>query len=148
MPHPCALRPADPKDIPVLVRHHRRMFEEIDADVYIMVDGDDTYPADEAGKLIQPIIDEEADMVVATRLEQADKNSFSFSHKFGEVPVNELEIRLFLFFFRKILFEVLREHREKSGNCNKNCYVHVSDKPGELAVLIGVNVSCSDTERQ
>lgn len=61
----------------------RRMFEGIDADIYIMVDGDDTYPAEEAGKLIQPVIDEEADMVVATRLEHADKNSFTFSHKFG-----------------------------------------------------------------
>jgi len=61
----------------------RRMFEEIDADIYIMVDGDDTYPAEEAGKLIQPVINEEADMVVATRLEHADKDSFTPSHRFG-----------------------------------------------------------------
>ncbi|MBN2373085.1 glycosyltransferase [bacterium] len=61
----------------------RRMFEEIDSDVYIMVDGDDTYPAEEAAKLIQPIINEEADMVVATRLEHADKGSFTASHRFG-----------------------------------------------------------------
>ncbi len=61
----------------------RRMFEEIIADVYIMVDGDDTYPAAEVDKLIQPVINEEADMVVATRLKQADKGSFSFLHKIG-----------------------------------------------------------------
>lgn len=61
----------------------RHMFEEIEADVYVMVDGDDTYPADEAAKLIQPIAHEEADMVVATRLERAEKDSFSFSHKIG-----------------------------------------------------------------
>ncbi len=61
----------------------RRMFEEIEADVYVMVDGDDTYPAEDVCKLIQPIIDEDADMVVATRLEQANKDSFTFSHKIG-----------------------------------------------------------------
>ena len=42
----------------------RRMFYEIDADVYIMVDGDDTYPANEVHKLIKPIINKEADMVI------------------------------------------------------------------------------------
>lgn len=34
----------------------RRMFREVDADVYVMVDGDDTYPADEVHKLIEPIV--------------------------------------------------------------------------------------------
>jgi len=61
----------------------RKMFEEIEADIYIMVDGDDTYPAEEVSKLIEPIINEEADMVVATRLAQANRDSFSFSHKMG-----------------------------------------------------------------
>jgi len=61
----------------------RKMFEEIEADIYIMVDGDDTYPAEEVSELIEPIINEEADMVVATRLAQANRDSFSFSHKMG-----------------------------------------------------------------
>lgn len=46
----------------------RRMFREIDADVYLMVDGDGTYPADAAMTLLQPVIDGEADMVVGDRL--------------------------------------------------------------------------------
>lgn len=46
----------------------RRMFREIDADIYIMVDGDDTYPANEVHKLIEPIINKEADMTVGDRL--------------------------------------------------------------------------------
>ena len=46
----------------------RRMFREIDADIYVMVDGDDTYPASEVHKLIQPIIDGKADMTVGDRL--------------------------------------------------------------------------------
>lgn len=46
----------------------RRMFQEIDADVYVMVDSDDTYPADEVQALIAPIVAGEADMVVGDRL--------------------------------------------------------------------------------
>lgn len=46
----------------------RRMFREIDAEVYIMVDGDDTYPADHAVDLIKPVLERNADMVVGDRL--------------------------------------------------------------------------------
>ena len=46
----------------------RRMFREIDADCYLMVDGDGTYPADAAMTLLQPVIDDEADMVIGDRL--------------------------------------------------------------------------------
>lgn len=35
----------------------RRMFREVEADVYVMVDGDDTYPAEEVHKLIEPIVE-------------------------------------------------------------------------------------------
>lgn len=46
----------------------RSMFRDIDADVYVMVDGDNTYPADEVDKLIEPILNKEADMVIGDRL--------------------------------------------------------------------------------
>jgi glycosyltransferase involved in cell wall biosynthesis len=46
----------------------RSMFRNIDADCYIMVDGDDTYPADFAPELIVPILNQEADMVIGDRL--------------------------------------------------------------------------------
>ena len=46
----------------------QRMFETIDADIYIMVDGDDTYPANSARELLDPVYREEADMVVGQRL--------------------------------------------------------------------------------
>ena len=46
----------------------RRMFREIDADYYLMVDGDGTYPAEAAMTLLQPVIEGEADMVVGDRL--------------------------------------------------------------------------------
>ena len=46
----------------------RRMFREIDADCYLMVDGDDTYPAEDAPAMVSAVLDEQADMVVGDRL--------------------------------------------------------------------------------
>lgn len=46
----------------------RRMFREVEADVYLLVDGDDTYPATQARQLVQPVLEEEVDMVVGDRL--------------------------------------------------------------------------------
>lgn len=46
----------------------RRMFREIEADCYLMADGDDTYPAEQAGQMIQPVIEEDVDMVIGDRL--------------------------------------------------------------------------------
>ena len=59
------------------------MFNKIDSDYYIMVDGDDTYPAEEVKKLLQPVIQNKVDMVVGTRLEQATKQTLRPLHKFG-----------------------------------------------------------------
>lgn len=46
----------------------RQMLRDIDADYYLMVDGDDTYPAEAAMDLLTPLIDDEADTVVGDRL--------------------------------------------------------------------------------
>lgn len=46
----------------------RRMFREIDAECYIMVDGDDTYPAENAPEMVQLILEKSVDMVVGDRL--------------------------------------------------------------------------------
>lgn len=46
----------------------RQMHRDIDADYYIMVDGDDTYPADAAVSLLEPLVSGEADMSVGDRL--------------------------------------------------------------------------------
>ena len=46
----------------------RRMFREIDACVYLMVDGDDTYPADRAREMADLVLYRQADMVVGDRL--------------------------------------------------------------------------------
>lgn len=46
----------------------RRMFREIDAECYVMVDGDDTYPASAAREMVTPVLEKKVDMVVGDRL--------------------------------------------------------------------------------
>ena len=48
----------------------RAMFRDVDADVYVMVDGDSTYPADRVGDLVAPVVEGRAEMVVGTRLSE------------------------------------------------------------------------------
>ena len=45
----------------------RSMFRDIDADIYIMIDGDDTYPADCIHKLLEPVLDGRADICIGNR---------------------------------------------------------------------------------
>lgn len=65
----------------------RAMFRDVDADVFIMVDGDQTYPPERARDLIQPILEGRADMVVATRLEQDNSAGFRPFHVLGNAMV-------------------------------------------------------------
>lgn len=63
----------------------RQMFREVDADCYLLVDGDDTYPADSARRLCSPILNGTADMTVGDRLSNgtyAEENKRAF-HNFG-----------------------------------------------------------------
>ncbi len=62
----------------------RRMFREVEADCYILVDGDDTYPAEAAPEMVKAVLDNGADMVVGDRLSStyAKENKRAF-HNFG-----------------------------------------------------------------
>ena len=66
----------------------RRMFREIDAQVYLMVDGDDTYPADCAREMADLVLNRQADMVVGDRLSSTyfTENKRPF-HNFGNSVV-------------------------------------------------------------
>lgn len=46
----------------------RRMFREVEADCYVMADGDDTYPAEQALQMVKPVLEEGVDMVIGDRL--------------------------------------------------------------------------------
>src|ERR1700760_4983709 len=49
----------------------RRMFADVDADIYVMADGDATYDATAASAMIARLVDEQLDMVVGTRIHEA-----------------------------------------------------------------------------
>jgi len=59
------------------------MFEQVDEDIMVMVDGDDTYEASHVHKLLEPILRGEADMTAATRLTTHGENSFRPLHVAG-----------------------------------------------------------------
>jgi len=66
------------------------MFEKVDADYYLIVDGDDTYPAERAAALLGPVLSGEADMVVGKR-ETADADAaYRRFHVFGNWLVGKL----------------------------------------------------------
>lgn len=60
-----------------------RMFASVDADFFIMVDGDDTYPADQVHRLLAPVMDGRADMTVGSRFAEFQDASFRKFHLFG-----------------------------------------------------------------
>ena len=59
------------------------MFEEVDADILVMVDGDDTYAAKSVSLLLEPILRGDADMTAAMRLSEHEEKSFRNFHLLG-----------------------------------------------------------------
>lgn len=68
----------------------RRMFREIDAECYIMTDGDDTYPAENAPEMADLVLNKNVDMVIGDRLSSTyfDENKRPF-HNFGNSLVRK-----------------------------------------------------------
>lgn len=98
----------------------RRMFWEIDADVYIMVDSDDTYPAEDVHRLIEPVLAGEADVVCGDRLSSTymTENKRPF-HNLGNLLVCGL-IRLI---WRTSVKDVMTGYRAFSRRFVKTCPV-------------------------
>ena len=74
----------------------RRMFREIDAECYVMIDGDDTYPAEAAPEMVEKVLDKKVDMVVGDRLSSTyfTENKRPF-HNFGNSIVRGSINKLF-----------------------------------------------------
>lgn len=74
----------------------RRMFREVDAECYIMTDGDDTYPAEYAREMIDKVLNYQADMVVGDRLSSTYfKENKRMFHGIGNALVRKLINLLF-----------------------------------------------------
>lgn len=84
----------------------RRMFSDIEADIYILVDGDDTYDASGAPAMIQKLEDDCLDMVVGARVASGD-SSYPAGHRFG----NALLTRLVAFLFGNRISDMLSGYR-------------------------------------
>lgn len=72
----------------------RRMFADVDADIYVMADGDATYDASSAPALVSRLIDEQLDMVVGARVTQSDA-AYRRGHRFGNRLLTGMLARLF-----------------------------------------------------
>lgn len=96
----------------------RNMFRDIDADVYVLVDGDNTYPANMVHQLIKPILMETADMVVGDRISNGTykKQNKRLFHDFGNGMVRNTINRL----FKTNLKDVMSGYRAFSRTFVKN----------------------------
>jgi len=106
--------------IPVLMRGKgnvvRKMFEVVEADIYLMVDSDDTYDAKGVHRLMEPLLRGEADMVVGSRLEDHSATAFRKFHRFG----NALILRLINVIFGSRLTDICSGYRAMSRAFVKN----------------------------
>ena len=83
------------------------MLKSIMADFYVMVDGDDTYPADCVHKLLGPLLSGRADMVVGQRFSNHTKAAFPRLHVFG----NRLVVKLINLIFDSRLSDIMSGYR-------------------------------------
>jgi glycosyltransferase involved in cell wall biosynthesis len=83
------------------------MFEQVDADILVMVDGDDTYDATAVGALIQPLLKGDADMTVAARLHTYADKSFRPFHLLG----NRLICRIINWVFGSRISDIFSGYR-------------------------------------
>jgi glycosyltransferase involved in cell wall biosynthesis len=63
---------------------------KIDADYYVLVDGDDTYPADRVNEMLDLLFEDQADMVVGKRLSSHAEDAFRPLHKLGNQLVSKM----------------------------------------------------------
>ena len=72
----------------------RRMFADIEADVYVLVDGDDTYDSKIAPRLVSMVFEDGFDMVVGTRVTE-EKAAYRSGHRFGNTMLTQFAAFLF-----------------------------------------------------
>jgi glycosyltransferase involved in cell wall biosynthesis len=72
----------------------RRMFADVNADIYVLVDGDDTYLAADAPRLIDCLIQEQLDMVVGAR-ESEEQSAYRRGHRFGNALLTRVAANIF-----------------------------------------------------
>ena len=92
------------------------MFSQIEADIYVMVDGDATYPPGAVHSLVAPILHGDADMVVGSRLMEDSGSEFRLLNRLG----NNFFFQAINFIFKVRLTDVLSGYRAFSREFVKN----------------------------
>ncbi len=72
----------------------RRMFSDVEADVYVLVDGDDTYEAASAPRMIELLVSDSLDMVTGTRITEIQA-AYRRGHRFGNVMLTGIVAAIF-----------------------------------------------------
>ena len=100
----------------------RRMFREVDADLYIMVDGDDTYMAADIHRLLQTRHEQNADMVVGDRHSagEYDRQNTRMFHSFG----NKLVTKLINTLYETDLHDIMSGYRVFTREFVKSFPIH------------------------
>ena len=88
------------------------IFDSVDCDLCVMVDGDDTYEAADVHKLIEPVVQDEADMAVGDRHQAASDKAFTDLRKFG----NRFILWIINLVFRTSFRDVLSGYRVMNRN--------------------------------
>jgi glycosyltransferase involved in cell wall biosynthesis len=89
------------------------IFSKVDADILVMVDGDDTYEASHVHKLLEPILRGDADMTVATRLTSHGEKSFRPLHVAG----NQMVCRVINWMYPSGLSDIFSGYRAFTRDC-------------------------------
>jgi glycosyltransferase involved in cell wall biosynthesis len=80
----------------------RRMFADVEADVYVLVDGDDTYDADEAPMLVNKLLTDGLDMLVGSRVSD-DRDAYRTGHRWGNLILTQFAATIFGRSFKDML---------------------------------------------
>jgi glycosyltransferase involved in cell wall biosynthesis len=97
----------------------RRMFADIEADAYVMVDGDDTYDASVAPQLVEQLLREGLDMVVGNRI-STEQAAYRPGHRFG----NAMLTGFVSFIFGRTFTDILSGYRVFSRRYVKSFAAH------------------------
>lgn len=124
----------------------RRMFREIDAECYLMVDGDDTYPADRAVELVEEVLCRHTDMAIGDRLSSTyfTENKRLF-HNFGNSLVRKCinilfqsDIKDVMTGFRAFSYEFVKTFPvlSKGFEIETEMSIHAIDKRMQIANVV------------
>src|SRR3546814_9696779 len=102
----------------------RRMFADVEADIYVMADGDATYDAAAAPALVERLMGEQLDMVVGSRKSE-EQEAYRRGHRFGNRLLTGILARI----FGRTFSDILSGYRVFSRRFVKRSEEHTSELP-------------------